>query len=57
MGPDVTRRVQSNHGEDDGAEAAGRDVVDSVNAVKEDVDGAVSAAAASAAVERSQSSE
>ena len=49
MGPDLTRRVQSNQGEDGGVEAAGRDVVDSVRAVKENVDGAVSAAAASVA--------
>lgn len=46
MGPDLTRRVQSNQGEDDGG------VVDSVGAVKVDVDGVASAAAA----ERSQSS-
>lgn len=51
MGPDVTRRVQSNQGEDDGVEAAARDVVDSVSAVKVGVD-----EAASAAAERSQPS-
>lgn len=52
MGPDVTRRVQSNQGEDDGVEGAAGDAVDSVGAVKMDVDGAASVAAA----ERSQSS-
>ena len=52
MGPDVTRRVQSNQGKDDGVEAAAREVVDSVRAVKVGVD-----EAASAAAERSQPSE
>lgn len=38
MGPEVTRRVQSNQGEDEGVEDAAGDVVDSTGAVRVDVD-------------------
>lgn len=53
MGPEVTRRVQSNQGEDKGIEDAAGGVVDPTGAVRVDVD----EAAAAAAAEGSQPSE
>jgi len=40
MGPEETRRVQSNQGEDRGVEGAAGDVVDSTGAVEVGVDAA-----------------